>query len=135
MARTLFGNYSITELRRYATEYKIPLRSKMTGERLLTAVLAYWDAQRVAKEQAVLPAVRVGALLRHASSGYIIRVTSDVFTWQPHGALYVTAEYVELNGWGDDRRTERAAYQNDNDRRRTERGEIVRHPIWQYEAV
>lgn len=140
MAITLYGNYRITELRRYATEYRIKGRSKMTGNELLAAVCGYWDAQRAAAEQAVIGAVRIGALLRHKSAGYTIRVTSEVSTWEPYGALYVTAEYASIAGssmntWGPERDIEQCEYFNAENLRRTERGEIVRHPLWQYKAV
>jgi hypothetical protein len=135
MAAKTYDGFRITELRNYAKEYAIPGRSKMNGDELLAAVQAVWDARRVAQEQLVIGAVKVGALLRHKSSGYVIRVTSELQTWQPYGSLFVTAEYVTHDGWGESRQAERAAYMNENDKHRAARGEIVRHPIWQYEAI
>jgi hypothetical protein len=138
MARITYSGYGITELRSYAKQYKIRGRSKMDGYQLYQAVADHWDAERQANEAAILPAVKIGAVLRHKSSGYTIRITSEVQVWSGvRDALFVTAEYVELDGWGDDTasRVRRAAYQNAEDARRTERGDIVRHPLWQYEAV
>lgn len=137
MERKTYGGYGLTELRRYAKEYKVPGRSKMDGWSLLGAVRAVWLAQRAEQERALLDSTEVkpGTLLRHKSSGYVIRVLTEVETWQPYGALVVDAEYVELDGWGDERRAERAAYANQGDSYRRERGDIPRHPLFQYEAV
>jgi hypothetical protein len=96
-ARKLFEGYGITELRTYAKEYKLPGRSKMTGVELLAAVRAVWEAERIAKEQAVLNAgpVAPGTVLRFRSApGTTIRVTSDVLVDEIYGSLYVRAEYV-----------------------------------------
>lgn len=135
MTAKTYDGFRITELRNYAKEYLIPGRSRMSGDELLAAVQAVWTARRVEQEQLVVGAVKVGALLRHKSSGYVIRVTSELQTWQPYGSLFVTAEYVTHDGWGESRQAERAAYMNENDKHRAARGEIVRHPIWQYEAI
>lgn len=56
MTRKLYGGYGLTEMRRYAAEYKIPGRSKMDGYRLLEELHNYWDARRQEKELAVLEA-------------------------------------------------------------------------------
>lgn len=133
MTRTRHGSYTVTELRGYAREYGVKGRSKMTGEQLLTAVTAYWTAQRQAAEQAVIGAVKVGALLRHKTSGYTIRVTGEIYTWEPYGALCVPAEYVTYEGeWAPGRGAEYAAYLNECNARRDD---PARHPLWQYEAV
>lgn len=136
MARTTYDGRGITELRAWARDLGIKGRSKMDGHQLSAACKAARLAQIVAAENALLASVdvKVGTILRHVSSGYVIRVTSDVQVWEQYGTRYVAAEYVELDGWGDHRRAERAAYQNREDARRIERGEAARHPLWQYEA-
>lgn len=140
MARTTFGGYGLTELRQIAREAGIKGRSKMTGEQLHTAYLAYVDATRKAQEQAVIGSITVGALLRHKTSGDIIRVTGEVYTWQPVGAtwgaaLCVPAEYVEAKThwtYGETPRADYAKYLNEGNERT---GHVARHPIFQYEAV
>jgi hypothetical protein len=136
MARKTFEGYSLTELRSYAREHKIAGRMKMTGDELLVMVRACWDAQRRDAEALVMRQVTIqpGTLLRHKATGDVIRVTGDIYTWKQYGALCVPAEYVECQGWGDGRRVERAAYQNECDGRR-EPGNIPVHPLWQYEAA
>jgi hypothetical protein len=142
MASTTYDGYRITELRRYATEYAIAGRSKMTGDELLVAVRAVWDAKREAAERELLAAVDVkpGTLLRHKSSGYVVRVLSEVSVWEPYGALVVDAEYVtqperELTAGWVGRGEAYVAYMNEGEQTRRERGDIPRHPLWQYEAV
>jgi len=137
MTRKTYGGYGITELRQCAKEYKIAGRTKMDGWDLLAAVRAYWEAERQRKEQELLAAAKVepGVLLRHKSTGDVIRVLTNVVTWEPYGALCVDAEYVEVDGWGDDRRTERAAYLNRGDAERRARGVATLHPLYQYEAM
>ena len=136
MARNMYDGHSLTGLRQWARELKIAGRSKMGGLELLTACHVANLANIRALEEAVLPAVRVGALLRHKTGGDIIRVTGDVYAWQPNGASYgsrcAPAEYVECDGWGDARRAERAAHQNDSNKRYNH---VARHPLWQYEAI
>ena len=136
---TTYEGYRITELRRYATEYKIAGRSKMTGDELLAAVRAYWTAQRDAQQDELLAGgpLTIGTVLRHKSSGYLIRVTGETYIWESYGAVCVPAEYVELDGWGEDQqsRIARAAYANEGDARRLAQGDMPRHPIYQYERV
>ena len=136
---TTYGGYRITELRRYATEYKIAGRSKMTGDELLVAVRDYWTAQRDAQQDEVLAGgpLTVGTILRHKSSGCLIRVTGETYIWEPYGAICVPAEYVELDGWAEDvqSRIDRARYANEGDARRLAQGDLPRHPIYQYERV
>ncbi len=94
-----YGGYGITEMRTMAREYKIAGRSKMSGDQLLTALHAYWDAQRQTEERRVLAEVRgpwVGAELV-MSCGCTIRATSIPQTSERHGdALSITAEYTDL---------------------------------------
>lgn len=137
MARKLYDGYGLTEMRRYAREYKIPGRSRMTGDELLAALHAYWDARRIEQEQAVIASATGDALLRHKSSGYIVRMIGAAYASQRHGgALAFHAEYVELDGWGEHRRAERAKYENDEQARRVANGgEYTRHMLWQYEAM
>jgi len=113
-----YGGYGITEMRTMAREYKIVGRSKMSGDQLLTALHAYWDAKRQTEERRVLAEVRgpwVGAELV-MSCGCVIRATSAPQTSERNGnALYVTAEYVslcanEMAGWTDE--TRRVDYLN-----------------------
>lgn len=133
MARKMYDGYSLTTLREWARDLKVAGRSKMGGYELLTACKAANFAQVQAAEEAVLPAVKIGALLRHKSTGDIIRVIGDVFIWEPYGSRCVPAVYVECDGWGDVRRAERAAYDNECDTRRTDGG--PHHPIHQYEVA
>jgi len=102
-----YGGYGITEMRTMAREYKIAGRSKMSGDQLLTALHAYWDAKRQTEERRVLAEVRgpwIGAELVMAC-GCVIRATSEPQTSERHGdALSVSAEYVslcanEMAGW------------------------------------
>lgn len=134
MVRRMYDGYSLKSLREWASDLKVAGRSKMGGLELLAACRVANLANIRTMEQAVLPAVKIGALLRNKSTGDVIRVTGQVYTWEPYGALCVPAEYVECDGWGDDRREERAAYENEwSNARRTDGG--PRHPLWQYEAV
>lgn len=137
MARKTFQGYSLTSLREWARDLKIAGRSKMSGDELVAACKAANFAQVQAMEQAVLPGVKLGALLRHKGTGDIIRVTSGPTVWEPYGTLYITADYVECDGWGDARRAERAAYENECNTHRTDAPHHlgVRHPLFQYETV
>lgn len=130
MARILYNGYGLTEMRRYAKEYKIPGRSKMDGPALLAALCEYWDNRRREQEQALLVSVKVqpGTLLRHKSSGTVIRVTSTVGTLEPYGALYVHAEYVSLGESDAKNYPAGVDYLNRN-------GATHRHMLYQYEAV
>lgn len=144
MTRKLYGGYGLTEMRTYAREYKIPGRSKMDGDQLLAALRAYWGARRVAAEQAVIGAATVGAVLRHRSTGDLVRVVGPV---EPKSAsddaLCFKAEYVEIvnphdlpGAWAG-RGKDRAAYYNEANRCADEAGHLShsRHTLWQYEAV
>jgi hypothetical protein len=119
LAMRTYGGYGITEMRTLAREYKIAGRSKMSGDELLTALRAYWDAKRQVEERRVLGEVRgpwVGAELV-MSCGCVIRATSEPRTSARHGdALYVFAEYVslcanEMSGWASTEER-RVAYLN-----------------------
>ena len=116
MARKTYSGHSITSLRQWARDLKIAGRSKMTGDELLVACRAEAFANLRHAEDLVMRqaggTLAVGTLLRHRSSGDIVRVTSDVRTWEGVGSLYVLVEYVEASGWGDNRRTEYAAAAN-----------------------
>lgn len=142
--RQRYDSFGITELRRMAREAKISGRSKMDGWQLLTAMRQYWTERRVTAEQAVIDAAKPGAILRHKSSGYTLRVTSapepskiDV----QDGALRFHAEYIE---WPDDQLygawkghgTDYARYLNEQQARRVENGHHADwHMLWQYEAA
>ncbi len=141
MIAKTYDGYRITELRRYATEYKIAGRSKMTGDELLVAVRAIWTAKREAGERQLLASteVKAGTLLRHRATGTIIRVLGDVYVWQPYGSLCVDAEYVDLTEHNGREYVSRGAHltelANEADRRRREAGNAPRHPLYQYEAI
>jgi hypothetical protein len=103
MTRQTFDGYGLTELRRHARELNVPGRSKMAGPELLAAVRRTWEDRRILAEQAVLPAVRVGAILRFKThTDCAIRVTSmikkDSGTYRPgsRDPLYVEAIYVSM---------------------------------------
>lgn len=154
MARTTFEGYGITELRRIAREADIKGRSKMDGWKLLAAMRAYWRAQVVAQEQAVLSVVDVkpGTVLRHISTGTTVRVTSVPTPYIADNgdsllSLCFTAEYIEvgakeLSGAWVGRGVEQAQYRNEQDARTREHNERngygnlgLRHMLYQYEAV
>ena len=153
MARKTYGGYGITELRRLAREAGIKGRSTMGGWSLLGAVRAYWRAQVVAQEQAVLTVVEVkpGTVLRHKATGTTVRVTSAPVPYEQDGVNYeslcFTAEYIEvgekeLSGNWAGRGIERAQFQNEQDARTREwnthggYGDMgLRHMLYQYEAV
>lgn len=144
MARKLYGGYGLTEMRRYASEYKIPGRSAMTGDELLAALCAYWEARRIEHEQAVINAATgAGALLRHKSTGDLVRMLGAVYASARHGgALAFHAEYIEIKNEGNlygawkGRGVERAQRLNEQQARRVANGEEYnRHMLWQYEAV
>lgn len=118
-----YGGYGITEMRTMAREYKIVGRSKMTGDQLLIALRAFWDAQRQIEERRVSAEVGSGSWIGVElvmPCGCIIRATSEVQTSEKHGgALYVSGEYVSLcvndmAGWTSEAR--RIAYVNHNAR-------------------
>jgi hypothetical protein len=143
--RQRYGGYGLTEMRRMATEYKLPGRSKMDGHQLLAALRQHWHDSRVAAEQAVIAAAKPGALLRHKSTGTIMRLTSEVVASDnPHhdGALRFRAEHVEIGegdgglvgGWKG-RGRDRARYLNEEDARRAENGHPTWHMLWQHEAI
>lgn len=134
--RQSYDGRSITEMRNLAREYKIPGRSKMDGWQLLKALRAYWHDQRVAAEQAVVEAAKPGLLLRHKSTGTIMRLTSEVIALSnPYGPLCFRAEYVEVaesdlyGGWKG-RGRDYARYLNESDVHRA-----LLHMLWQHEAV
>lgn len=145
--RQRYGGYGLTEMRRMATEYKIPGRSRMDGHQLLAALKTYWHDTRVANEQAVIGAAKLGATLRHKSTGDLVRLTSEVTASQIQGhdgALFFNAEYVEIHdrwqlggGWsGPDGGVRRARYLNEQQARNVASGsDPDRHMLWQYEAV
>lgn len=145
--RQRYGGYGLTEMRRYAREYGIKGRSTMDGHQLLAALKTYWHDTRIANEQAVIGAAKLGATLRHKSTGDLVRLTSEVAASniQGHdGALFFNAEYVEVHnrwdlggGWATpDGPVRRARYLNEQQARRVENGsEADRHMLWQYEAV
>jgi hypothetical protein len=153
MARTTFEGYGITELRRIAREAGIKGRSKMDGWALLGAMRAYWRAQVVAAELAVMSAVDVvpGTVLRHKSTGTTVRVTSVPTAYVQDGRNYeslcFTAEYIEvgakeLDGNWVGRGVEQAQYRNEQAARTAEYNERnghgnlgLRHMLYQYEAV
>jgi hypothetical protein len=92
---TKFGAYGITELRRYASEYKIVGRSKMDGWELLAECRNVWHARRDAKQNAVILAgpVEIGTKLRFVDHpGCVIVATSELLSLD--GSLYVHGEYV-----------------------------------------
>lgn len=143
--RVRYDGYGITELRRHASEAKISGRSKMDGWQLLAAMRDYWETQRIAAEQAVIDAAKPGALLRHKSTGTIMRLTSEVTASDnpAHGgALRFRAEYVEIGerdggligAWKGHGR-DRARFQNEEDARRAENGYPTWHMLWQHEAI
>jgi hypothetical protein len=153
MARTTFEGYGLTELRRIAREAGIKGRSKMGGWALLAAMRAYWRAQVVAQEQAVLSVVEVkpGTVLRHKSTGTTVRVTSTPVAYVQDGRNYESlcfaAEYIEVGekelcGNWVGRGVEQARYRNEQDARTAEHnarhglGNLgLRHMLYQYEAV
>jgi hypothetical protein len=89
--RVRYDGYGITELRRHASEAKISGRSKMDGWQLLAAMRDYWEARRIAAEQAVIAAAKPGALLRHKSTGTIMRLTSESHPFRQSGARWRAA--------------------------------------------
>lgn len=139
--RQKFGGYGITEMRRYAREYGIKGRSTMDGHQLLAALRTYWHDTRVTAEQAVIAAATPGAILRHKSAGYTVRVMSapEASQLPAHdGAMIFRAEYVTHPGhWANDHDgTAHARYLNEEQARRVENGSAPdRHMLWQYEAV
>ncbi len=153
MARITFEGYGITELRRIAREAGIKGRSTMDGHALLAAMRAYWRAQVVAAEQAVLNVTEVkpGTVLRDKSTGTLVRVTSEPTPYVQDGRNYESlcfeAEYIEvgeaeLNGAWAGRGIEQAAHRNEQDARTREHnarggyGNLgLRHMLYQYEAV
>lgn len=155
MARKLYDGYSITELRTHARKLGIDRRTLMTGPQLLAAARAGWAAGRIAAERAVLDAhggtIAVGTLLRHKSSGTVMRVTGVVQELErsygeANGPLWFTAEYVEIGerdgglvgAWKTrpDGAVALARYRNDEQARRVEGGFAAgRHMLWQHEAI
>lgn len=153
MARTTYEGYGLTELRRLASQFKLPGRSKMDGWALLTAVRAYYRARVVEQEQAVLSVVDVkpGVLLRHKSTGTTVRVTGELGPYVQDGVNYeslcFTAEYVEvgekeLDGNWKGRGVDKARYLNEENARTREwnkaggYGDLgLRHMLYQYEAA
>jgi len=144
--RQRYGGYGLTELRRMASEAKISGRSKMNGNELLAAMKQYWRDTRILAELAVIDAAKHGALLRHKSTGDIVRVSGDVqrSTLPAHdGALRFHAKYVEIGDRAGDlvgawkgRGRDRARYLNDEQARRVENGsEADWFMLWQYEAI
>lgn len=98
MRRTDTDGWTIRSLRTYATEYKIPGRSKMTGPELLAAVRAVWTAQRVELENVLLAGgpVTVGTVLEFTSHpDCVIRATSEPNITNDD-AVFVYGEYISL---------------------------------------
>lgn len=153
MTRKLYDGRGITELRRWARDLGVAGRSTMTGDELSAACVAACRANVVAAEQAVLQVVDVvpGVLLRHKTTGTIVRVTSTPEAYIGEGgrnyeSLCFTAEYVEVgaselhSNWTDG--VELAQYWNSEDARRREWNEAgghgiigLRHMLHQYEAI
>lgn len=142
--RQKYDGYGLTELRRLASGAKIAGRSKMDGNELLAAMRQHWRDQRIANELAVIEAAKPGAVLRHKSSGYTLRVTSapEASKLSAHGgAMRFHAEYIdwpdeELYGAWKGRGTDYARYLNEEQARRVENGYHADwHMLWQYEAV
>lgn len=141
MARTLFDGFGITELRTYAREYGIAGRSKMTGVELLAAVRAYWTERRLEQELAVINAVdlKPGTLLRHKSTGAVMRMTTGLFEYlgsdgQGFGAWCFEADYVTAGTVQPGERDD-VEYLNQRDRASRESGRPVRHMLYQHEAI
>jgi hypothetical protein len=97
MTRKTFGGYGLTELRTIARDLKIPGRTRMTGDELLTACLARWDANRREKENAVLRTLTLIPGARFTlTCGCVLEATTHVLSWGPYGALYVHGAYVSI---------------------------------------
>lgn len=144
MARKLYSGYGITELRGYAREYKIAGRSKMDGYQLAAAVNAVWRQRVIDVERAVLAAVKVepGTLLRHKSTGTVVRATSTPAPYIRDGVNYeslaFTAEYVTVSGreligggWIG-RGADYARHLNERHARSAANGYTVQHMLYQY---
>lgn len=141
MSRKTYKGYGITELRHWARDLKVAGRSKMTGDELVAACFAGARAQVVAAEQAVLAAVTVepGTLLRHKSTGTIVRVTSTPAPYVRNGVNYeslaFTAEYVELGRRQPGQLRNDVDHANRMDTLSAENGYTIMHMLYQHEAV
>ncbi len=140
MARKLYSGYGITELRTWARDLNIAGRSKMTGDKLVTACKAQVRANVVAAEQAILSVVSVepGTLLRHKSTSAVVRVTSTPAPYVRDGVNYeslaFTAEYVEM-GIRQPGMHRDAEFQNRMDELSAASGYVLQHMLYQYEAI
>jgi hypothetical protein len=123
-----YEGYRITELRRYASEYKIPGRSKMNGRQLLDACREIWHGERDRKQNAVILAgpVGIGTKLRFVSHpGCVIVATSELLSL--HGSLYVHGEYVsecQMHNPGGNRSVDLV--------NRQARGDSGHNPPWKF---
>lgn len=99
-ARKLYDGYGLTELRAYASEYKIPGRTRMTGEELVVAVRQVWVDNRKAKEATFLTGgvVVAGVTKLAMDCGCVIRATSSIMadTRFDDRPLFVRAEMVSF---------------------------------------
>jgi hypothetical protein len=119
----------------------VPGTEQITSQAWRAADPAGFDAIHFeAKEQFVLASgpIGPGTLLRHKGNGDVMRVTSTVLrSGHPYGnTLVFNAIYVEAEGWGADRRADRARYENESlSVRADHEGQLVQFPLWQYEIV
>lgn len=145
MASKTYDGYRITELRHWARDLKIAGRSKMDGNQLVAACRAGARAAVIDAEQAVLNAVHVeaGVLLRHKSTGAIVRVTSDLHEYVRDGVGYqslcFTAEYVEAGtpqpGAVSNSARGSVEHMNRMDALSAAGGYTIEHMLYQHEAV
>lgn len=140
MARKLYSGYGITELRSWARDLKIAGRTRMAGDKLVAACKAQVRANVVAAERAVLSAVAVepGTLLRHKSTGTIVRVTSFPAPYVRDGVNYeslaFTAEYVTV-GTRQPGQCGSVEHLNRMDALSAANGYTLQHMLYQHEAI